>query len=87
MAHMERQVTVGERGRVVLPSAVRAELDLKPGTRMLLSTEADGSLRLRPYRVVAEQCQGLLRDVAGGSLLVGLLAERRAEAAREDTEQ
>ncbi len=87
MAHAERQVTIGERGRVVLPSAVRAELDLKPGTRMLLSTEADGSLRLRPYRVVAEQCQGLLRDVAGGSMVDGLLAERRAEAAREDTEQ
>jgi AbrB family looped-hinge helix DNA binding protein len=86
MAHVERQVTVGERGRVVLPSAVRAELDLKPGTRMLLSTEADGSLRLRPYRVVAERCQGLLRDVPGGSMVDGLLSERRAEATREDTE-
>jgi AbrB family looped-hinge helix DNA binding protein len=85
MAHLERQVTVGERGRVVLPSAVRAELDLKPGTRMLLSTEEDGSLRLRPYRVVAEQCYGLLRDVSGGSMVDGLLAERRAEVAREET--
>jgi AbrB family looped-hinge helix DNA binding protein len=87
MAHAERQITVGERGRVVLPSAVRAELGLQPGTRMLLSTEADGSLRLRPYRAVAKQCHGLLRDVAGGSMVDGLLAERRAEAAREDTKQ
>ncbi|MBA3807716.1 MAG: AbrB/MazE/SpoVT family DNA-binding domain-containing protein [Solirubrobacterales bacterium] len=86
MSHTERQITVGERGRVVLPSAVRAELDLKPGTRMLLSTEEDGSLRLRPYRVAAEQTRGLLRDLSGGSMVAELLTERRAEAAREDTE-
>ncbi len=71
---------------MVLPSAVRAELDLKPGTRMLLSTEEDGSLRLRPYRVAAEQTRGLLRDLSGGSMVAELLTERRAEAAREDTE-
>jgi AbrB family looped-hinge helix DNA binding protein len=86
MAHDEIQVTVGERGRVVLPSAVRTELDLKPGTHMLLTTEHDGSLRLRPYRVVAEQSRGLLRDLPGGSMVDELLAERRAEAAREDEE-
>lgn len=38
-------VTVGDRGRVVLPAAVRSELGLEPGTRMLLSTESDGSVR------------------------------------------
>jgi AbrB family transcriptional regulator, stage V sporulation protein T len=86
MAHIERRVTVGERGRVVLPSAVRRELDLKPGTHMLLSTEQDGSLRLRPYRAVAEQSRGLLRDLPGGPMVDGLLAERRAEAAREGAE-
>jgi AbrB family looped-hinge helix DNA binding protein len=86
MTHIETRVTVGERGRVVLPSAVRRELDLKPGTHMLLSTENDGSLRLRPYRAVAEQNRGLLRDLHGGSMVDGLLAKRRAEAARENTE-
>lgn len=86
MAHPERRVTVGDRGRLVLPSAVRRELDLKPGTHMLLSTEDDGSLRLRPYRAVAEQSRGLLRRLPGGSMVDELLAERRAEADREDTE-
>jgi AbrB family looped-hinge helix DNA binding protein len=84
MAHNE--ITVGERGRVVLPSAVRRQLDLKPGTPMLLSTEDDGSLRLRSYRAVAEQSRGLLRQLPGGSMVDDLLAERRAEADREDTE-
>ena len=86
MAHADRQVIVGERGRVVLPSAVRGELDLKPGTHMLLSTEKDGSLRLRPYRAVAEQGRGLLRDLPGESMVDDLIAQRRAEAAQEDTE-
>jgi AbrB family looped-hinge helix DNA binding protein len=84
MAHVERHVTIGERGRLVLPSSVRRELNLKPGTQMLLSTERDGSLRLRPYRLVAEQSRGVLRDLAGGSMVEELLAGRRAEAARED---
>lgn len=86
MAHIEGRVTIGQRGRVVLPSAVRRELDLKPGTHMLLSTEQDGSLRLRPYRAVAQQTRGLLRDLPGESMVDELLAERRAEAAREDAE-
>ena len=86
MAHTERRVTVGDRGRLVLPSAVRRELDLKPGTHLLISTENDGSLRLRPYRAVAEQSRGLLRRLPGGLMVDELLAERRAEAERENAE-
>lgn len=88
MAHAERHVTVGDRGRVVLPAAVRAELGLRPGTRMLLRTEPDGSLRLLPFRTVAERAHGMfahLRPV-GVSMVGELIAERRAEAAREDAE-
>jgi len=52
---------------------------------MLLSTEPDGSLRLRPYRSVAEQNRGLFADLApaGDSLVDELIAERHREAARE----
>jgi AbrB family looped-hinge helix DNA binding protein len=84
MAHRE-QVTIGERGRLVLPASVRSELGLEPGTRMLLSTEPDGSLRLRPYRVVADENRGILADLAERDSLVDeLLAERRSEAEREE---
>ena len=88
MAHTERQVIVRERGRLVLPSGVRAELGITPGTRLLLSTEPDGSLRLRPYRAIAEQGRGLLAKVAPAdrSMVGELLAERRREAARESAE-
>jgi AbrB family looped-hinge helix DNA binding protein len=84
MSHTE-QVTVGDRGRLVLPSPIRLALGLTPGTRMLLSTEDDGSLRLRPYRSVADESRGLFANLTGkgGSLVDELLAERRAEAERE----
>jgi hypothetical protein len=55
---------------------------------MLLSTEKDGSVRLRPYRSVADQGRGMLAGLApaGESMVDELLAERRREAAREDRE-
>ncbi len=78
------QVTIGDRGRLVLPASVRSALGLKPGTRMLLSTEPDGSLRLRPYRAVADQSRGLFASLAAaGSLVDELVSERRAEAHRD----
>ena len=85
MHHTEQQVVVGDRGRLVLPADVRSRLGIEAGTRMLLSTERDGSLRLRPYRAVADQNRGLLADLASGASMVDeLLAERRREAASED---
>jgi AbrB family looped-hinge helix DNA binding protein len=81
---IERQVIVGDRGRLVLPAAVRAELGLHEGSRLLLSTEPDGSLRLRPYRAVADGSRGLLAGLGGGSMVDELIAERRAAAAAED---
>jgi AbrB family looped-hinge helix DNA binding protein len=88
MSHPERQIVLGDRGRVVLPSDVRSALGLETGSRMLLSTERDGSLRLRPYRSVADQGRGMLAGLTptGESMVDELLAERRREAAREDRE-
>jgi AbrB family looped-hinge helix DNA binding protein len=70
----------------VLPSEIRSALGLEPGDRMLLTTNPDGSLRLRPYRTVAAQGLGLLADLApgGDSMVDELIAERRAEARPED---
>jgi AbrB family looped-hinge helix DNA binding protein len=88
VSHIERQIVVGDRGRVVLPSEVRLELGLKPGSKLLLSTEKDGSLWLRPYRSVADQNRGMLIGVApvSESMVEELLAERYQEGKREDNE-
>lgn len=61
-------------------------LGLHTGSRLALTTEPDGSLRLRPYQAIAEQTRGLWADMAPASASVAdaLIAERRAEAARED---
>lgn len=83
MCHVQH-VTIGDRGRLVLPSSVRSALGLERGTRMLLSIEEDGSLRLRPYRTVADESRGLFANLAEDRSLVDeLLADRRAEAERE----
>ncbi len=89
MSHADRQIVVGDRGRVVLPADVRASLGLEAGSRMLLSTERDGSLRLRPYRSVADQGRGMLAGLApaGESMVDALLAERRREAAGKDLQR
>jgi AbrB family looped-hinge helix DNA binding protein len=70
----------------VLPARVRRLLGLRPGSHLALTTEPDGSLRLRPYQMIAEQAQGLWADLAptSKSMTDELSAERRAEAARED---
>ncbi len=79
------QVTIGDRGRLVLPSSIRSALGLGAGTRMLLSTEPDGSLRLRSYRAVADQSRGLFAELAAdGSLVDELIAERRADADHDE---
>lgn len=87
MAHT-REVVVGDRGRVVLPADIRAELGLEPGMRMLLTTSDDGSLRLQPYRAVAAETVGMLADLAPAeeSMVEELIAERRQEATREGSE-
>ena len=69
----------------MLPSKVRSALGLTQGTQMLLSTETDGSLRLRPYRAVAQESQGLYADLSKDRSLVDeLLTDRRADAHHEE---
>jgi AbrB family looped-hinge helix DNA binding protein len=79
------QVTIGDRGRLVLPAHIRDELGLHAGTRVALTIEPDGSLRLRSYRAIAEQAQGMLAGVGrkDRSPVDELISERRAEAKRE----
>ncbi len=82
MPHSDRQVVVGDRGRIVLPADLRAKLGLERGSRLLLRSEADGSLSLLPYRAVADSGRGMLSGLApeSESMVDELLAERRREA-------
>lgn len=76
---------IGARGRLVLPAAVRKQLALHEGDRVVLSLEPDGSMRLVSLREQARKAAGLYQHVAPGiSLAEDLIKDRREEARRED---
>lgn len=54
-------VQVGAKGRILLPAKVRSQMDLKEGDRLVLTIEADGSLRLVSLRQQAQKLRGYLR--------------------------
>ena len=83
--HTERYtVTLGERGRLVLPAKLRRRLDLRPGDRLLIAREAGGRFTVISARAAARRLCGLYRELAPGrSLADELIAERREDARRE----
>jgi len=77
-------VQLGDRGRLVLPAAIRKRLRLREGDELLVTVQPDGSLRLTSPRQAVRETRGLYRARAGGrSLSDELIAERRAEVKRE----
>lgn len=77
-------LNLGARGRLVIPAPLRERLGLKEGDRLVLTVQADGSLRLISLREQVSKLQGLFKDIAPGvSLADELIAERREEARRE----
>ncbi len=87
LAQKRYTIHLGNRGRLVLPAELRRQLDLREGDRLILTVEADGSLRLVSAREAARRARGLLRQMLphleGRCLSEELIAERRAEATRE----
>ncbi|WP_344751870.1 AbrB/MazE/SpoVT family DNA-binding domain-containing protein [Gryllotalpicola koreensis] len=73
-------MTVGNKGRVVLPAELRARFGWEEGTT-LIAVETENGVTIKDRAEVLKEIQSKL---AGTSILEDLLAERRAEAARED---
>jgi AbrB family looped-hinge helix DNA binding protein len=86
MSHIENYaVSLGDRGRLVLPARLRHRLDLKPGDRLILTVDSGGGFHVVSAREQARRLAGLYRDLAPGrSLADELIAERRKEAEREN---
>lgn len=79
------QVQVAPNGRILLPLSVRRQLGLEAGGTLSLQINEDG-LVLRTRRQMARRAQALARELLGppsGSMVDELIAERRAEAARD----
>lgn len=74
-------VTIGDRGRLVVPAAFRKRFGLSEGTSLMLFETPRGLVLLS-----RAQLKELVRaDLAGLDLVADLLAERRGAAAREAT--
>ncbi len=77
-------VTVGPKGRVVVPAQIRQLLGIGEGTELMARVEGGGVV-LEPRSAAIDRLQALVRASVGAdvSLVDELIAERRAEARRE----
>ena len=84
--HIEH-VTVGADGRVVIPATFRKEIGIRAGDTLVLESDGD-SLLVRSYDQVLKETQDYFRRFVspGASPVDELIADRRAEAAREADE-
>lgn len=75
---------ISEGGRVVVPAEIRKALGIQDGDTVLWEL-ADGEARLTTRREQLRRGQALIRQYVpeGISLVDELIAERRAEVARE----
>ena len=72
-------------GKIVIPAELRREFGLQEGDTLVLERQGD-SLVIKTYAQVVREVQAEFKALRGdhkGSVVDDLLAERRAEAARE----
>lgn len=75
---------VAQNGRLVLPKMVRQALGMADGGTVVFAVEGN-EVRLTSIQQSVKQAQALYRQHAAKNLSVDdFIAERRAEAARED---
>lgn len=72
------EVRVGDRGRLVLPAPARNQLGIDRGSRLILTVEEPGVMKLTSAKAAADRCLGILRGSAEDRSVVDeLIAERR----------
>jgi AbrB family looped-hinge helix DNA binding protein len=78
-------VRMGNQGRIVIPSELRHALGIVSGEKLVARVE-DGRLILETKESITASLQKVFRDAVpeGVSLADELIAERRAEARREE---
>jgi AbrB family looped-hinge helix DNA binding protein len=80
------EVQIGVQGRLVIPAALRKALNLKPGDRLIARQEGE-RLVLERREAIEKRLQDRFRHIPKEvSLVDELIAERRAEAAKEADE-
>lgn len=79
-----RRLKIGENGRISIPAAFRRELGVRPGDELIARVE-DGELRITSPKLALERARRIIGRYLkeGENLADSLIADRRAEAARE----
>ncbi len=74
-----------EGGRIMISAAYRKAAEIKPGDRLIMILEEDGTIRIIPPKAAIKQIRELVRKyIPEGRLLSEeLIQERRAEALNE----
>jgi hypothetical protein len=79
--------TIARPGQLRVSREAVDSLEWRPGERLVVTRDDDGTLRVESIRIVAERVRGLFAHLAPGrSLADELIAERRAEFLREEAE-
>lgn len=80
----QHRLRMGENGRVAIPAAYRRQLGMQPGDELILRVE-EGEVRLSSPKLALERARRILGRylTEGDDLADSLIADRRAEAARE----
>jgi len=79
-----QRVKLIEGGKLIIPAPMRKALGIVPGDTVTVEVD-NGELRIRSLAVALHRARAILRKHVpkGESLVSELIADRRAEAARE----
>ncbi|HEY0675221.1 MAG TPA: AbrB/MazE/SpoVT family DNA-binding domain-containing protein [Immundisolibacter sp.] len=81
------EVQVGAQGRLVIPAALRKALHIEPGDRLVARQEGE-ALVLERREAIRERLQDRFRHIPDEvSLVDELIAQRRAESAKEAAQE
>lgn len=81
------KVKLDQQGRVLIPADIREKMRLEPGKQVSMYLD-EGGLHVVSSHIAWQRIQRLVAETVpeGVSLADKLIAERRAEAVREDRE-
>jgi antitoxin PrlF len=87
MGHDNQPIKVSANGRMSIPARQRKAMGLEHGG-MVVATLQDGELRIRSVKAVLNELRDRLAPVlkASGDTVDQFIADRHAEAAREEQE-
>ena len=86
-AASKRLPRIGSGGRLVIPAEIREQLGMREGESVVMQVE-NGELRIWTVQEGIRRAQEIARKyiVPGRSIVDELIADRRAEVAREEAE-